>query len=186
MSYTRRQLWLCIKINPPFCFFTYCWYLFDYQEDVLLWIPTYGRAKAGRPARTYIQQLCEDTGCCPEDLPRAMNDREEWRERVRDIRAASTIWWWWWYIRLIPEFHKVQSEGESSKYQMGHDMPNIISCLIFLWFGLVLWNIKNCWLFNTKSCFYVYIKYMFCKQILQLNDQTVLFLTIQFSISQQS
>ena len=45
---------------------------------VLLWIPTHGRAKAGRPARTYIQQLCEDTGCCPEDLPRAMNDREEW------------------------------------------------------------------------------------------------------------
>ena len=51
--------------------------------------PTHGRAKAGRPARTYIQQLCEDTGCCPEDLPRAMNDREEWRERVRDIRAIS-------------------------------------------------------------------------------------------------
>ncbi len=34
---------------------------------------------------------CEDTGCYPEDLPRAMNDREEWRERVRDIRATSTI-----------------------------------------------------------------------------------------------
>ena len=63
-------------------------------RDVLLWIPTHGRAKAGRPARTYIQQLCEDTGCCPEDLPRAMNDREEWRERVRDIRATSAIWWW--------------------------------------------------------------------------------------------
>ena len=45
--------------------------------------PTHGRAKAGRPARTYIQQLCEDTGCCPEDLPEAMNDREKWRERVR-------------------------------------------------------------------------------------------------------
>ena len=51
-------------------------------RDVLLWTPTHGRAKAGRPARTYIQQLCEDAGCCPEDLPRAMNDREEWRERV--------------------------------------------------------------------------------------------------------
>ena len=38
--------------------------------------PTYGRAKAGRPARTYIQQLCEDTGYSPEDLPEAMNDRE--------------------------------------------------------------------------------------------------------------
>ena len=66
-------------------------------RDVLLWIPTYGRAKAGRPARTYIQQLCEDTGCSPEDLPEAMNDREKWRERVRDIRASGT-WLWWWYI----------------------------------------------------------------------------------------
>ena len=37
----------------------------------------------------YIQQLCEDTGCCPEDLPRAMNDREEWQGQ--GIRAASTI-----------------------------------------------------------------------------------------------
>ena len=70
----------------------HCWRSRDELiRDLLLWIPTHGRAKAGRPARTYIQQLCEDTGCCPEDLPRAMNDREEWRERVRDIRAASTI-----------------------------------------------------------------------------------------------
>ena len=57
-------------------------------SDVLLWTPTYGRA--GRPARTYIQQLCEDTGCSPEDLPEAMNDREKWRERVRDIHASGT------------------------------------------------------------------------------------------------
>ena len=27
-----------------------------------------------------------------------MNDREKWRERVRDIRATSTTWWWWWFI----------------------------------------------------------------------------------------
>ena len=74
----------------------HCWRSRDELiRDVLLWIPTYGRAKAGRPARTYIQQLCEDTGCCPEDLPRAMNDREEWRERVSDIRTTSAIWWWW-------------------------------------------------------------------------------------------
>ena len=50
--------------------------------------------EAGRPARTYSQQLCEDTGCCPEDLPGAMNDWEKWRERVRDIRATSATWWW--------------------------------------------------------------------------------------------
>ena len=66
-------------------------------SDVLLWTPTYGRAKAGRLARTYIQQLCEDTGCSPEDLPEAMNDREKWRERVRDICASGTTWWWWWW-----------------------------------------------------------------------------------------
>ena len=59
-------------------------------SDVLLWTPTYGRAKAGRPARTYIQQLYEDTGCSPEDLPEAMNDGEKWRERVRDIHASGT------------------------------------------------------------------------------------------------
>ncbi len=59
-------------------------------------------AKAGRPARTYIQQLCEDTGCSPEDRPEAMNDREKWRERVRDIRATSMTWWlWWWYIHHL-------------------------------------------------------------------------------------
>ena len=72
----------------------HCWRIRDELiRDVLLWTPTHGRAKAGWPARTYIQQLCEDTGCSPEDLPRAMNDREEWRERVRDICATSAIWW---------------------------------------------------------------------------------------------
>ena len=49
-------------------------------SDVLLWTPSYGQTKAGRPARTCIQQLCEDTGCSPEDMPVAMNDREEWRD----------------------------------------------------------------------------------------------------------
>ena len=58
-------------------------------SDVLLWTPAYGQAKAGRPARTYIQQLCEDTGCSPKDLLEAMNNREKWRERVRDIRASG-------------------------------------------------------------------------------------------------
>ena len=66
-------------------------------RDVLLWTPSHGRAKAGRPARTYVQQLCADTGCSPEDLPEAMDDREGWRERVRDIRADSVTWWWWWF-----------------------------------------------------------------------------------------
>ena len=76
----------------------HCWRSGDELiRDVLLWTPTYGRAKAGWPAQTYIQQLCEDTGCSPEYLPEAMNDREKWKERVRDIRAGGTTWWWWWW-----------------------------------------------------------------------------------------
>ena len=59
----------------------HCWR----SRDELIMMYSYGP-----PARTYIQQLCEDTGCCPEDLPEAMNDREKWRERVKDIRATST------------------------------------------------------------------------------------------------
>ena len=40
----------------------HCWRSRDTLiSDVLLWTPTYGRAKA----RTYIQQLCENTGCSP-------------------------------------------------------------------------------------------------------------------------
>ena len=70
----------------------HCWRSRDeLVSDVRLWTPTYGRAKARRPARTYIQQFCEDTGYTPEDLPEAMNDGEKWRERVRDIRAGG--WW---------------------------------------------------------------------------------------------
>ena len=69
----------------------HCWRSRDeFIRDVLLWTPTYCRAKAGRPARTYIQQLYEETGCSPEDLSEVMNDREKWRERVWDICAGST------------------------------------------------------------------------------------------------
>ena len=78
----------------------HCWRSKDELiSDVLLWTPAYGQAKAGRPAWTYIQQLCEDTGCDPEDLPKAMNDREKWREKVRDICAGGMTWWWWLLIR---------------------------------------------------------------------------------------
>ena len=80
----------------------HCWRSMDELiGDVLLWTPTYDWTKAGQPARTYIQQLCEDTGCSSEDLPEAMNDREKWRERVRDIHAASTTWWWWYIYIFI-------------------------------------------------------------------------------------
>ena len=77
----------------------HCWRSRDeLRSDVLLWTPTHRCAKAGRPAQTYIQQLCEDTGCSPENLPEAMNHREKCWEKVRDIRATSTLWRWWWWL----------------------------------------------------------------------------------------
>ena len=65
---------------------------FDFHmiDSLSIAVHAFGRAKAGRPVRTYIQQLCEDTGCSPEDLPETMNDREKWRERVSNIRARGT------------------------------------------------------------------------------------------------
>ena len=111
----------------------HCWRSRDKLiSDVLLWTPSHGRAKAGRPARTCIQQLCEDTGCSPEDLPEAMNDKEEWRKRVRDIRAGGTTrWWWligWWLIT------------ETS--------ANAVICKTFCKnYILCAWNIKSMFLF---------------------------------------
>ena len=79
-----------------------CWRSRDKLiRDVLSWTPSHGQAKPGWPARTYVQQLCKDTGCSPEDQPDAMYDRERWRERVKDIHADDTTRWWWWWILVL-------------------------------------------------------------------------------------
>ena len=57
----------------------HCWRSKDELiSDVHRWTPSHGRAKSGRPAITYIQQICADKGCSPEDLPEAMDDRGGW------------------------------------------------------------------------------------------------------------
>ena len=112
-----------------------CWRSKDELiSDVLLWTPTYGCAKVGRPARTYIQQLCEDTGCNPEDLPEAMNDREKWRERVRDIRAGGATWWWWW--NSFSDFKKVWTHLSSSF---------VLNCTVLLPRRLCYWITYEGW-----------------------------------------
>ena len=93
---TRHQLYGHLPLTPKTIQVRWtrhaghCWRSKDELiSDVLQWTPAYDLAKAGRPARTYIQLLCEDTGCSSEDLPEAMNDREKWRVRVRDIVLAA-------------------------------------------------------------------------------------------------
>ena len=51
--------------------------------------PSHGQTMAGRPAKIFIQQLCADRGCSLEDFPGALDDRDWWRERVREIRAGG-------------------------------------------------------------------------------------------------
>ena len=67
-----------------------------------MWTPSHGWAKAGWPARTYIQQLCAHTGCSLEDLLEVMDDRKGWQERVREIHAGGVTWWWWNYTTNPP------------------------------------------------------------------------------------
>ena len=82
----------------------HCWRSRDELiSDVLLWTPSYDRAKAGRPARTYIQQLCEDTGCSLGDLPEAMNDREG----VQEGQGYPC----WWHDKMMMMISKKESDG---------------------------------------------------------------------------
>ena len=77
----------------------HCWRSKDKLiSNILLWASSHGWAKAGQPARTYIQQLRANTGCSLEELLGVMDDRVGWRERVREIRAGSMTWWWpFWF-----------------------------------------------------------------------------------------
>ena len=69
-------------------------------NDILLWTPSHGRAKAGRPAWTYIEELCADTGCSLEYLSGAMDDIVGWRERVRGFSAGGATWYIYIYIYI--------------------------------------------------------------------------------------
>ena len=33
--------------------------------------------------------------------PARGDEREKWRERIRDIRASGTTWWWWWWEYIL-------------------------------------------------------------------------------------
>ena len=59
-------------------------------SDVLLWAPKHGYNSQGGQSKNYINQLCEDADCHPDDLPDMMDDRAMWRERVMRIRATRT------------------------------------------------------------------------------------------------
>ena len=132
----------------------HCWRSRDELiSDVLLWTPSHGRAKAGRPARTYIQQPCADTGCSPEDLPEAMNDREGWQERVKDVRTDSVTWWWWWgyeyYLMMILSL-------KIANLKCSCNSRHKIKSWTFVWINLNLYvlNYNNN---NNNNTYYLFV-----------------------------
>ena len=46
-----------------------------------------------RPVKTYLQQLCTDTGCSLEDQPKVIDDRDGWREKElgKSVQAARGV-----------------------------------------------------------------------------------------------
>ena len=77
----------------------YCWRNRDELiSDLLLWTPFLWTSK-GRTTSSNLHtaDLCR-YGMCPEDRPKAIDDREGWRERVRDIRADNVTWYIYIYI----------------------------------------------------------------------------------------
>ena len=128
----------------------HCWRSRDELiSDVLSWAPSYGRAKAGRPARTCIQQLCEDTGCSPEDQPEATNDREKWRERVKDIRASGTTSWWWWLLLLLLRVFHISVSWMVFHWRLSDSKyPQVSRTLLSI---LAVFNNAVVWMVSTRS-----------------------------------
>ena len=52
-------------------------------SNVLLWTPTHGHTSVGWPAKTYIHQLCTETGYHRDDMLKVMTNRDGWWERVK-------------------------------------------------------------------------------------------------------
>ena len=79
----------------------HCWRNKDkHISDILLWTLLHGCTSVGRLRRTYLQQLCMDTGRRLEYLLEVMDDKDTWQVRARKICASFTIWWWSIYIYI--------------------------------------------------------------------------------------
>ena len=61
----------------------------EIASQMLLWEAKQGTKKRGRPALTYVDQLRKNTELTTEELKNIMDDCEEWRKLVNDIRASS-------------------------------------------------------------------------------------------------
>ena len=70
-----------------------------------------------------------------------MDDKEGWRERVRNIRADSATWWWWWWVML-----RQRSMFKNTKIQKPRE--NFPYVFVFLYF-------------HCRQIFQIFILYTF-------------------------
>eukprot|EP00795_Rhopilema_esculentum_P010041 gene10041-18679_t len=71
-------------------FVGHCWRRKDKLiSKLLLWQPTQSQQKPGRPCITYMDQLLNDTGLDCNNIKRVMENREEWKKLVKDVRGNS-------------------------------------------------------------------------------------------------
>ena len=75
------------------------WCILQPQLADILWTPTLWHVSVGRLAKIYIHHLCVDTGCCLENLSRAIVNMDRRRKRFRGVHAVSKPWWWWGWWR---------------------------------------------------------------------------------------
>ena len=68
-----------------------------------------------------------------------------------DLHSFLTLW------RLDIVNSNTRSSNFISLLPVGYHVTIFIFWFGLVWFGLVLWHIHHCWLFNAKSCFYIYI-----------------------------
>ena len=63
-----------------------------------------------------------------------MNDREKWRERVKDIRASGMTWWWWLLYILWDDWpiFMISGSNEQLQQQLEYTLlkPDYHSCWI--------------------------------------------------------
>ena len=100
-------------------------------SDILQWTPSHRLAKGGRPARTYIQQFCANTGYRLEDILAREGQRgmlAAWHNDDTSWIILHTNFSWWSFTSGLQHFSHFQDFEDLSKcnnYNWYHRHPNV-------------------------------------------------------------
>ena len=92
-----------------------------------------------------IQHHCANSGYRLQDHPEAMDDREAWRERVREICAGSAAGRWW-YIKLNVHCQRWSKVSLSNSYYIKvwrRALLLSLDCFTYPWSYLIMPSVKQ-------------------------------------------